>query len=139
MPVVKPKSRKPTQKEKVGKVTTDIKLAKLAIADTWIKDEDGTKYFINVTAHNGKKYVRFRADMPGERPLTFLWSPQLAIDIANAIFRAGFNAKVLTEEEIEQLWQKLRKQFKKASGKKSNPKPQANNEDEEEFEGVEFQ
>jgi uncharacterized protein (DUF736 family) len=104
-------ARRPVRKGG-SRMEFDIKLAKLAIGDAWFQDEDGTKIFVNVAVENGKKYVRVRLDFPGDKPIIILWQPELAMQVANAIFRAAFNASVLTPQEIQQLWQRLRGQFR---------------------------
>ena len=109
MPVVS--GRRKSQKSghrKGHKLSFDQKLAKLAIADFWHKDSDGTKYYVNVavfqTDDGDKPMVRFRIDIPGEEPLILALDYKTAMALGMALQRAAFAAQVLTADEVKRLW-----------------------------------
>lgn len=137
MPVRRKTYKSKQTKTQKYKMTKEIKLYKLAIGDWFAKDKDGTKYFVNVTEEDGYKYIRIRVDM-GDDKVEYLLKPEFAIELANAIFRAAFNAKVLTVEEIREAWQVLRNQFKQTKTTKSSAKNTWSEENEEDID-VSFQ
>lgn len=109
MPVVS-RGRRSGQKrsQKRSGLSFDQKLAKLAIADFWHKDSDGTRYYVNVavfqTDDGDKPMVRFRIDIPGEEPLILALDYKTAMALGMALQRAAFAAQVLTADEVKRLW-----------------------------------
>ena len=106
MPVIVGNKR--SGQRKGQKLSLNEKLAKLAIADYWQKDSDGTRYYINAVNNDGRNYVRFRIDIPKADPITILLDPKTAMQLGMALQRAAFAAQVLRPEEVSQLWHELR-------------------------------